>query len=510
METNNQISNYFELLPESYWLSSTKKTDYPALDSDIEVDVSIVGGGMVGILTAYMLKEAGLKVAVIEVDRILQGTTGHTTAKITSQHTLIYDKIKSEMGQEIAQQYADANEKAIHVLANMIKTKEIDCDFSWQPSYVFTQSDKYIKKIENEAKTALSLGIKATLLEEIPLPFPVKAAVRFDNQAQFHPRKFLLPIAQEIPSGGSYIFEQTEAMDIEGSGPYSVVTKGGYRVNSSIVVIASHFPFYDKKGLYFSRLYPERSYALAITSKEKYLGGMFINAEDPTRSLRSQPHNGGELIIVSGEHHKTGQGEPMNNHYQKLLDFANDIFTVESVPYRWSTQDLSTTDGIPYIGPLTSSTKNLYVATGFKKWGMTNSTVSAMILKDIIVNGSSPWLPVYNPARFTPKASAKKFLTENINVAKELVTGKIQSLHNNVEINPGEGKIVDVNGQRAGAYRDEKGNLHLVDTTCTHMGCEVQWNSAESSWDCPCHGSRYTIDGMVIEGPALKPLTKIE
>ena len=223
------------------------------------------------------------------------------------------------------------------------------------------------------------MGIKATLLEEIPLPFPVKAAVRFDNQAQFHPRKFLLPIAQEIPSGGSYIFEQTEAMDIEGSGPYSVVTKGGYRVNSSIVVIASHFPFYDKKGLYFSRLYPERSYALAITSKEKYLGGMFINAENPTRSLRSQPYNGGELIIVSGEHHKTGQGEPMNNHYQKLLDFAKDIFTVESVPYRWSTQDLSTTDGIPYVGPLTSSTKNLYVATGFKKWGMTNSTVSAMI-----------------------------------------------------------------------------------------------------------------------------------
>lgn len=510
MKASDTSKNIFELLPQSYWLSSTEKTNYPTLENDVTVDVAIVGGGMVGILTASFLKENGLKVAILEADRIIEGTTAHTTAKVTSQHNLIYNKIYSQMGEEKAKQYAEANEWAIHKVASIIKEKNIDCDFSWQPAYVYTQLDKYVKEIEKEADVASRLGIKAEFLNDIPLPYTVKAAVRFDNQAQFHPRKFLLPIAKEIPGNDSYIFEETEAVGLEGDGPYSVLTKKGHKVNAESVIIASHFPFYDKKGLYFSRIYPKRSYALAVTAKEKYLGGMFIDAEHPSRSLRSQPYNGGELIIVAGEHHKTGQGEPTDNHYKNLLDFANEIFTVENVPYRWSTQDLTSMDGVPYIGPLTSTTKNLYVATGFKKWGMTNSVVAAMIFRDLIVNGDSPYLPVYTPTRFTPMASAKSFISENLNVAKELIGGKLQSLKNDVEIKAGEGMIVDVDGQRAGAYRDKNGILHVVDTTCTHMGCEVKFNSAEISWDCPCHGSRYSIDGEVIEGPALKPLNKLE
>jgi glycine/D-amino acid oxidase-like deaminating enzyme/nitrite reductase/ring-hydroxylating ferredoxin subunit len=507
---NSKLHKEFQDLPTSYWLASTEDTNYPALNQDINVNAAIIGGGMAGILTAKLLKDSGLNVAVLEVNKIVQGTTGHTTAKITSQHSLIYYKIQSQMGIEMARQYAEANETAIHTISKIIKEKNIECDFISQPAYVFTQSDDYVKDIEREAQVTADLGIKSSYLEDIPLPFKVKAALRFDEQAQFHPRKFLLPIAKEIPGGGSYLFEQTEAVDILGDGPYTVLTKNGYKVNAPIVVIASHFPFYDKRGLYFTRIYPERSYALAITAQEKYLGGMYINAENPTRSLRSQPFDKGELIIIGGEHHKTGQGEPTENHYEKLLQFANEIYTVKDAPYRWSTQDCMTLDGVPYVGQLTSRTKNLFVTTGFGKWGMTNSMVSAMLLRDLIVNGDSPWAPVYSPSRFTPGASVKNFIIENLNVAGKLIEGKLEYLQENVEINPDEGEIIGVNGQRVGAYKDKEGKLHLVDTTCTHLGCEVEWNSAERSWDCPCHGSRFSVDGEVIEGPALDPLEKLK
>jgi Rieske Fe-S protein len=236
---------------------------------------------------------------------------------------------------------------------------------------------------------------------------------------------------------------------------------------------------------------------------------MYINAENPTRSLRNQNTPDGEIIIVGGEHHKTGQGEDTIKHYEALIDFANDIFTVEDIPYRWSTQDCMTLDDIPYVGRFTAKSPNLYIATGYGKWGMTNSTASAMILKDLIINGKSPWEEVYDPSRQTLAASAKNFLVENLNVAENFIAGKLSPLPKNVDIEPGQAKVVDANGQKAGAYRDEKGTLHIVDTTCTHMRCEVQWNSAERSWDCPCHGSRFDIDGKVIEGPALKPLEKL-
>lgn len=501
--------NSLEKAPHSYWMASTPQTGYPALDEDITVDVAIVGGGMVGITAAYLLKREGLKVAVIEADHILQGTTGHTTAKVTSQHGLIHDKIKNSMGEEKARQYADANESAIRMIAQLVKEKNIDCDFTWSSAYVYTHKDEYVEQIKDEVETASRLGINASYLDEIPLPFKVKAAVRFDDQAHFHPRKYLLALAKEIPGGGSYIFEQTRAINIEEGSTCSVLTNRNKKVTASNIIIASHYPFYDWHGLYFTRIYPERSYALGVRINGKYPGGMYITAEDPTRSLRSQPYGHSELVIVSGEHHKTGQGENTLNHYWKLIDFACETFDVQDVPYHWSTQDCMSVDDVPYVGHLTSKTPNLYVATGFRKWGMTNSTASAMILKDLIVKGDSPWEPVYNPSRTTIRASAKNFIVENANVAAQLVKGKLQALPEDIDIKEGEGKVVEVDGQRAGAYRDERGTLHLVDTTCTHLGCEVQWNAAEKTWDCPCHGSRYTYEGEIVEGPTLKSI-KIE
>jgi len=499
---------FFSKPPQPYWLASTPKTNYPSLREDAKVDVAIIGGGMAGISCGFFLKQEGVKVAIIEADHILQGTTGHTTAKITSQHNIIYSKIKKQMGYELAQQYADANESAIGVIKKIADENRIDCDYTPQAAYVYTQQDQYVQQIQDEVEAASGLGIKASYVEEIPFPLAIKAGIRFENQAQFHPRKYLLALAEKIPGEGSHIFEQSRVVDIDGEKPYVIITYEGKKVTAEKLIIASHYPCYNKAGLYTARIYPERSYVVAIRAKEKYPGGMYITAEDPGRSLRSQASEGGELIFVGGEHHKTGQGVDTREHYEALVKFAGEIFHVEDIPYRWSTQDCMTVDGVPYIGQFSAKTPHMYLATGFAKWGMTNSTVSAILLRDLIIKGESPWQDVYNPSRGTIAASAKNFLVENLNVAKELIEGKITPVPEEGEIKPGEGKVIMVDGQRTGAYRDEKGTLHLVDTTCTHLGCELNWNAAEKSWDCPCHGSRFTYEGDIIEGPTVKPLKK--
>ena len=468
----------FKKLPQSYWMASTPQAEYPTLNQDIKVDVAIVGGGIAGILTSYLLNQRGVKVAILEADHILQGTTGHTTAKITSLHGLKYSKIKSKMSEEMAKQYADANESAIRMFEKIAHENQIECDYVPESAYVYTLQDEYVDKIRDEADAAASLGIQATYLEEIPLGFPIKAAVRFDNQARFHPRKFLLPLAKKLTEGGGQIFEQSRIVEIEKDEKYILSTKDKKKITAQKVIIASHYPFLNKPGFYFTRIYPERSYVVAIKAKDKYPGGMYINAEEPTHSLRSQESSNGELILVGGENHKTGQSKDTEKHYQALADFANKKFAVEDIPYRWSTQDCMTMDEVPLVGQFTSETPNMYVATGYGKWGMTNSMASAMILKNLIIDGSSPWQDVYSPLRKTIMASAKNFVVENLNVAKELIEGKISPPSSST-----------------------------VNTTCTHMGCEVSWNTAERSWDCPCHGSRFSEKGDVIEGPAAEPLS---
>ncbi len=472
----NLKQNTLSRRPQSYWLDSTQKTDYPALSEDITTDVAIIGGGMAGISSAFLLRNEGLSVVILEADRILQGTTGHTTAKITSQHNIIYSKIITQMGKELAQQYAQANEAAIRFIETTARELGIDCGLIPQAAYVYTQQDKYIRQISDEVEAASVLGIKAGYVKELPLPFPVKAAVRFDNQAQFHPRKYLLALAKELTNSGVDIFEQSRVVDIAEDNPYVLTTRQGKKVRASKVIIASHYPFYNKDGLYFSRIYAERSYVVAIKAAGKYPGGMYISAEDPTRSLRSQSAKEGELILVGGENHKTGQDKDTQRRYEALIDFAYANFEIEDIPYHWSTQDCMTLDSLPYVGHFTAKTPNLFLATGYQKWGMTNSTASALILRDLIVKGESPWQEVYSPSRLTISASAKSFVVENLNVAEKFIGGKLSP------------------------------PAAAINTTCTHMGCELSWNTAEKSWDCPCHGSRFSSEGDIIEGPAVQPL----
>ncbi|MGI1660123.1 MAG: FAD-dependent oxidoreductase [Desulfitobacterium sp.] len=496
--------------PPSYWIDSTPKTNYPSLREDIAVDVAIIGGGMAGISSAYLLTQEGLKVAVLEADHILQGTTGHTTAKLSSQHGLIYDQIIRQRGEEIARLYAEANEFAIDFVAEVVQQEKIDCDFSRQSAYIYTQLEMNTEKLEKELKAARLCGIDAHYETKLALPLDIKGALRFGQQAQFHPRKYLLALAQRITEKGGQIFENSEVIDVRDNDPATLMTHQGCKVTAKYVIMASHFPFHILPGLYVARLYQEREYAVVIKSSEAFPGGIYINAEDPARSLRGLPTSEGERILIVGEKHRTGHGGNLVDHYKNLMDFAQELFTVEEFPYYWSTQDCSTLDDIPYIGQISKDKSNIYMATGFRKWGMTHSTVAAHVIRDLIVKGDSPWKAVYSPSREITLNSVTGFVANSSVLVFDFISGKLMRGKEVYALSPGEAVIANIEGRRVGIYMDSESNIHRVDTTCPHLGCEVQWNDAELSWDCPCHGSRYDVDGNPLEGPTLKPLERID
>lgn len=510
MNKNTQDNLKLTDVPVSLWIDTTRDTNYPVLENDVEVDTVIIGGGITGLTAAYLLKKRGLPTVLIDANRIVKGTTAHTTAKITSQHALKYYKMINAVGEEKAAQYAAANQAAIDMIVKIADENNIECDLKRVPAYVFTQDESYIQKLEDETESALKLGLPAEYTQTLDLPFGIHGAMKFTNQAYFHPRKYLLQLASLIEGDDCRIFENTRAVDIQEGDTHTVVTDNGSKIRAKHVIQATHYPFYDKPGLYFSRLYPKRTYLMGIQINGSFPEGMYINAEDPSRTLRS--HSGGDtnIALVGGDSHKTGHGENLYNHYEIIRDFAKSLFDINSIPYRWSAQDYTTPDEIPYAGHLTSNRNRIYVATGFDKWGITNGTASAMLIADLIVSGKSLWEEVFSPSRFTPAASAKNFIVENADVAVKLVSGKLHIPDENAPVERGKAVITEVDGYKVGVYRDNEGKLHYVSTTCTHLGCELKWNSAELSWDCPCHGSRFTYDGDIIEGPATESIKPLE
>ncbi|MDQ0230814.1 FAD-dependent oxidoreductase [Metabacillus malikii] len=498
--------------PSSYWQDSANLENYPPLTANIDVDVTIVGGGITGITTAYLLVKSGLKVAILEASTLFNGTTGHTTAKITAQHGLIYDELIQHMGIERAKQYYEANQNALDYVRNIVKQLGISCDLTTEDAIMYAVSDQYERKIETEYRAYEKLGIPSEFVNDIALPFDVKGAIVMKEQGQFHPLTYLKSLVAEIIRGGGTIYEQTTAVDIDTTTDKpTVITRDQHRVTSKYVISCSHFPFYDGKGFYFTRLHAERSYVLGITSKTEFPGGMYYSADSPTRSIRYTPVDGEKLILVSGDGHKTGQGTSTYKHYKALEDYSEQVLGINEIKYRWSAQDLYTLDNVPYVGSITSKSPNVLVATGYRKWGMSNGTAAAHLLHDIVLEKENPYRELYNPSRFYADPSIKTFLMQNLDVAGHLIEGKFDSQEKAIEdIGKDEAAIIRVNGQRAGCYRDMDGHVQLVDTTCTHMGCEVEWNSGDRSWDCPCHGSRFATDGEVLEGPATKPLPQIE
>ncbi|MFS0672612.1 FAD-dependent oxidoreductase [Ornithinibacillus sp. 179-J 7C1 HS] len=496
--------------PESYW----RKTDiesYPKLEEGIKVDVGIVGGGIVGITAAYLLAKQNVKVALIDAGEILNGTTGHTTAKITAQHGLIYDEFIKHFGEEKAKLYYEAQMNAKDFIEEIAKELSIDCEFEEQDAIIYTNSDDYITQLETEKKAYDTLGIESELTDTIPIKAHHKKALIMKKQAQYHPIKFLKVLAEEAVKHGAKFYENTTAIDVEYNKHPAIITRDGHRIICKNVFVASHFPFYDGQGFYPTRMYAERAYVLAIKSKKNYPGGMYITAEEPTRSLRSVKIDGEEAWLVIGENHKTGQGKSTIDHYKALQDFAEAQIGVEEILYRWSAQDLTTLDKLPYIGRISEEEDTVFVATGFRKWGMTNGIVAARVITDIIQGNDNPFSELFSPSRFQADPSLRKFARINADVAKHLIKGKLEFTDQTIKsLSKDDATVTRINGKRAGVYKDQEENFHCVDTTCTHMGCEVEWNSGERTWDCPCHGSRFSYTGEVMEGPAKRPLERIE
>lgn len=487
----------------TYWNVTAPAPDFPSLSGDVTVDVAIIGGGIVGITTARLLKDMGQRVAVIEARRVGQQVTGKSTAKMSSQHGIVYQTLEQKFGEDRARLYGEAQETGIRRIQQLASQWAVEADIEPMPAFTYTNDQSYVSQIEKEVEVAQRLGLPASLEHgDIGLPFPVLAAVRFDNQAQFHPVRYVAGLAATIPGDGSHVFEGTRALDWE---PTRVVTDQG-TVRARHVVMATHLPL-GQTGLYYAMAYPQAEPVIAAPIR-RVPPGMYKNAEKPGHSIRTHRHENGQVYgIVAGTTFKPGHPDEEQEYIKELERWLTDNFDAGPVEYRWINEDYTPMDGAPFIGWSSSTGDGYLVATGFDAWGISNGTVAAMIIADLATGKDNPWLPVFDATRVKPLAGAKEFTKENLAVAAHLVSGYLSRKPKSYdELEPGHAAIMKIDGENVAAFKDEQGVVQAVSAVCTHMGCIVGWNATDRTWDCPCHGSRFELSGEVIHGPATQPL----
>ena len=493
----------------SLWIETTPETAYPALEGNVEVDVAVIGAGITGLMTAWLLKCEDRRVALVEMRRVAEGATGYTTAKVTLGHHLIYADLAKKQGLATARAYADSNQWAIERLEQLVSENRINCDWERAANFIYTEDEQWLSDLRGEVEAMRRAGISAELTTETDLPFPVLGAIRVDAQAQFHPRKFLQALAEKIVGDGSHLYEHTRVSNIRSGDECTVVTNRG-TIRARHVVLATHLPFLDR-GFFFAKAHPQKSYAIAAQIQELHAPlGMYISAEQPTRSIRSAPdRDGSRFLVIGGEGHKPGREDNGSQRYEALERFLNDRFDAAQVRYRWSTHDYMPLDRLPYIGRLRRTDDRLLVATGFAKWGLTKGVVAAAILSDTILGRDNRWAAVYNATRLSLRPSAAKFLIENAKVGTWFFGDRLRSRNRRDRINSlqgGQGIVAGIGARYFAIHRDDDGQLQAVSARCTHLGCLVGWNQADRTWECPCHGSQFAADGTLLQGPATEPL----
>lgn len=475
---------------KSIWSENVSLPERPPLDGELSVDVAVIGGGLAGVLTAYLLREQGVEAVVLEARRVGSGQTRNTTAKVTLQHGLIYGRLIEQFGHRKAEQYARANRRAIEEYRQMIKRLHINCDWEECPAYLYSTLDA--APLRQEAEAARSLGIEAELTGKIELPFSVEGALMFPDQARFHPLKFLATVAAQVP-----VYENTRVKKAE---QHCLLTDRG-KVTAKRIVFATHYPFVNRPGYYFLRMHQERSYVLALENAA-ILQGMYYGVDPDGFSFRPA----GDVLLLGGGNHRTGENSK-GGRYDRLRRKAKELWPRSQERTYWSAQDCMTLDGIPYIGPFTSENDNWHVATGFQKWGMTTSMAAAQILTCQITGQSHPDEDVFSPQRFALSASAKTLAEEGLQAAKGIARSFLGLPRASLDALPlGHGGIVEQGGEKVGVYKNEQGETFAVSTRCPHLGCQLEWNPDEKSWDCPCHGSRFDYRGQLIDNPAQEDL----
>lgn len=480
---------------QALWSATTAFKSYPQLPGDLEVDVAIVGAGITGLSTAYMLAKAGKRVAVLEALKVGSGTTGSSTGNLYAPIDERLHSVESKHDKETMRAVASSRTAAIDFIEQRVQEFNIDCAFTRVPWFLFTtpedNSESKSKQVAKEVEAARESGL--SVREEAPEDFPyqVDTIANIAHQAQFNPLKYVQGLAAAIASDNCQIFEGTTVLDVEDGSPCVVHTQQG-KVTAQQVIMATHSP----KGIYAVHTAMEayREYAMAVRLKgDVPAGGIYWHQmEQQHHSVRPYSNDEGNFLLVLGEPHVVGHKEHNEESFLKLEAYMKKHFEVDHIVYKWAAQNYKPADNLPYIG--TSPTQsNTYIATGFAADGLVWGTVASMVLSDTIQGKENKWARTFDPKRFTPVASSKKFVKENMHVAKHLVKDYLfyDKETQLKDLKPGEGKTLEIDDEKLAAYRDEEGKLHVVSSVCTHMGCVVHFNNAEKSWDCPCHGSRF-------------------
>lgn len=495
---------------QALWSATTNIPDFPRLIGDIEVDVAIVGGGITGISAAYNLSKAGKSVAVLEALQVGMGTTGSSTGNLYASIDEQLYSIESKHSEEALKTVVTSRLEAINFIEKRIQEFNINCDFHRVPFYLFTTPDSSSKNnlIEKEQEAASKAGLSVIKVAPADFPLQVEKIVHIPNQAQFNPLKYVQQLAMAIKGSNCRILENTQVLNVEEGNPCLVHTNHGL-VKAKQVIMATHTP----KGIYgvHTAMEPYREHAMAVKIKGKLpAGGIYWHMQlEQHYSLRPYSIGNENYLLVLGESYKVGHENNTEEKFKKIEEYVRSHFDVENIEYTWAAQNYRPADNLPFIGNSPLQNK-IFIATGFAADGLTYGTLSGMIISDLILGIENPYSKTYSPTRFTPKASAPKFIKENVDVAYQLVKDYLfyGDADEVKEIKVGQGKTIKLNNERLAVYRDESGILHLVSGVCPHMGCIVHWNNGEKSWDCPCHGSRFGVDGEILEGPAFHGLSK--
>ncbi|MFD5203560.1 FAD-dependent oxidoreductase [Streptomyces sp. NPDC058375] len=495
---------------ESYWMATSPPTSLPPLPADTETDVVVVGGGIAGLSTAWELVRTGLRVVLLEADRIAAGVTGHTTAKVSALHGLVYGRLLRTRGLDAARMYARSQQGAVERIAAVRDELDIDCAWERRPAFTYTTQPENRSALQAEASAAQDAGLDARYVEQTGLPFDVAGAVQVEGQAQFHPRAYLLALADDFRAHGGMIHERSRVTGLHEGTPCRVTTEAGHTVTARHVVVATHYPVFDR-ALLFARLSPRRELVVAAPlAADQDPAGMYLTQDDGKRSVRTAPHgdDGQRLLIVTGEGFTPGEGDPAAG-FARLDAWMHAHFPVGDTAYRWAAQDNDVSDTVPMIGRYHPGARHTYVATGFGGWGMSGGVLAGQLLTRLIHDEEPVWAGLYDPRRlWSAVREAPALLKQQADVARHFVGDRLATTHVDsvAEIAPGTGAVVRIHGSRCAVYRDEAGTAHAVSARCTHLGCLVAFNAAETAWECPCHGSRFATDGSVLQGPATQPL----
>ncbi|MDQ4139364.1 MAG: FAD-dependent oxidoreductase [Bacteroidota bacterium] len=497
---------------KSIWAGVTDAITFTPLQNDLNVDVAIIGGGITGITAAYLLSKAGKRVAVLEAWDIARGSTGFSTGNLYAPVGEHLYKIEQSFDEETMRAVASSRSAAVDFIEQRVNEFNINCHFQRVPWYLFSTSEDGDSTVEKERDAARRCNLPVSDGVDASFPFAARTVLRIDNQAQFNPLQYTQTLANSIQNQNCQIFERTKVTKVEKGSPCVVHTDMG-KVIAQQVIMATHTP----KGVYgvHTAMGPYREYALAVRLKPEAnypTGGIYWEQLLMEHySIRPYADASGNYLLILGEPHKVGQKEHTGEQFQKLEQVISARFPIDAVEYTWSAQNYKPSDKLPFIGP-DGANSNVYIATGFAADGLTYGTLAAMIISDQILGQNNPWSKIYDANRFTPVASAAEFAKENINVAFEFIKDYISGsdVEHFADIAVGDGKISELNGDKVAAYRDEQNQLHVVSAICPHMKCVVHFNAMYRTWDCPCHGSRFTIDGDVIEGPAYDPLKRKE